>query len=211
MKPLPIAAALALLAGCAVSPPPAEPLPQVAERKATAYVCDNGDLIVTEEDGGRLFLYLPAQTVQLRRGEDGWHGEDVRLARTDSGVTLQYGDEALQQCVPDRDETRRQDARLRGVDFRAQGNDPVWHLEIGPEFAVFATAEGVRQRFPMSDAAVDPATGNVAYRFSEDDHRLQVQIIEEVCIDERTGERFEAVVRAELDGRVYTGCGEALH
>ncbi len=210
MKALPIAA-LALLAGCTVSPRSAEPLPQVAERKATAYVCDNGELIVTESDAGQLFLYLPASTVALRQDEAGWYGEGVRLLREDSGVRLKRDDEPSLRCAPDRAETRRQDARLRGVLFRAQGNDPKWQIEIGPEFATFAAAEEVHLRFPMPDVGIDPAIGDTAYRFARNGRRLNVQIVDETCRDQRTGERFDASIRVVLDDRAYEGCGEALH
>jgi uncharacterized membrane protein len=211
MRVLPIAIA-GLLAGCAVLERPQQPLPPIADRIATAYACDNGDLIVTERDGSRVFLYLPAQTVVLQPVSGGWVGEDVRLTRIDTGLRLQYADEPPRSCVLNAAETRRQDARLRGVDVRAQGRDPVgWQLEIGPRAAVFATAEGLRARFPMTDSEVDPATGATAYRFSDDGHQLRVQIASEPCTDPSTGEPFGASVRVVFDGRTYQGCGEALH
>jgi uncharacterized membrane protein len=211
MRVLPIAIA-GLLAGCAAFQRPQPPLPPIADRIATAYVCDNGDVIVTERDGSRVFLYLPAQTVVLQPVSGGWVGEDVRLTRTDAGVRLRYADEPPSSCVADAVETRRQDARLRGVDFRAQGREPVgWQLEIGPRAAVFATVEGLRARFPMTDSEVDPATGATAYRFSDEGHQLRVQIVNEPCTDPSTAEVFDASVRAVFDGQTYQGCGEALH
>ena len=63
---------------------------------------------------------------------------------------LEVGKKRHVHCKNNRAEAIWEDAKLRGVDFRAVGNEPGWHLELtAGEKVVFVGDYGTtRQEFP---------------------------------------------------------------
>jgi putative lipoprotein len=155
-------------------------------------------------------------------------GADVRrLAREPAASGTKYADDDLfvwnkgseailgvrnreYRCAEDRLASIREDARARGVEFRATGNEPGWLLEVQPDRIVFAGAGGEQAIVPRPAPAVDPAQGATTYAAATEAHRLRVRIEDGACADTMSGEQFGARVTVDLDGREYRGCGSAL-
>ena len=114
------------------------------------------------------------------------------------------------QCTESRPRSIRADARLRGVDFRATGNEPGWSLEMLQDRIVFLDQGGARVTTPRPSPQVDPASGETVYAAATEAHRIRVLIRESECVDSMNGERSESSVAVEIDGRAYRGCGYAL-
>jgi hypothetical protein len=103
-----------------------------------------------------------------------------------------------------------QEARLRGIDFRAGGDDPAWSLEVDSGSAV-AFAAGL-------DAA-RTVTKFPPVEFTGDDKRMTLttktgaQVLTAVA-EQRTcylaGSTNTLSVTATLDGKTYSGCGRRL-
>jgi putative lipoprotein len=100
------------------------------------------------------------------------------------------------------------EARLRGIDFRAVGDDPDWTLDID---------EGVRIEFVANHGAtrlvgVPGPTQTSARRMTvtaaSGGHALQVAIERRPCTNSAGTTTQSTTVT--LDGRTYAGCGRAL-
>ena len=141
-----------------------------------------------------------------------------------SAVVWNKGDEALLEvngdrytgCTRDPQRSGWEEAKLNGVDFRAVGNEPGWHLEIiqgdrirfvydyGERAAITPAPE------PEPEPEADEAAGRTVYHAETEAHNLKVVIRDEPCTDSMSGEQFEAAVMVELDGESFRGCGRAL-
>lgn len=227
MRTAPIAAVLtaiaALLAACALRETPAG---DGASRGAAAarpagrtlvYHCPDGFRFTARIEGESAWLFLPQRTVRLpqvpsasgARYSDGgttyWSkGEEAQL--TSDGHTRKG-------CQNHRAEAVWEDAKLRGVGFRAVGQEPGWHLEITPGARMVLVMDyGARRyEFPTPDPVEDPAAGTTVYHAQARGHSLRIELQGGGCQDTMSGERFETTLRMELDGRSFTGCGRPLH
>lgn len=100
-----------------------------------------------------------------------------------------------------------QDAKFRGIDFRAAG-EPAWSLEIDSGVGVeFATGKG-SARTVMTFPAVDVDATRLAWTMKSGSHVLAVVAEERVCHHE--GSTMTLSVTATLDGKTYSGCGRRL-
>lgn len=150
--------------------------------------------------------------------------EQVRAAsgaRYEGGGVLFWnrGDEALLRvdgeeysgCTMDRGGRVWAEARRRGVDFRASGNEPGWYLELrrGDSLhLVYDYGEG-----ELTVAAPQPEVQReqerVVYESETPEHDLRMTIEAEPCVD-MAGTEYPQTVTVELDGKSYRGCGRWL-
>lgn len=101
-------------------------------------------------------------------------------------------------------------AWLRGVVFRAVGQEPGWLLELDEENRLRFLADYGQISFrPPAPAAVaiDTATHAVTWSARTDAHDLVATVREAPCTDTMSGEAFTHVVVVRFDGRELDGCG----
>lgn len=101
-------------------------------------------------------------------------------------------------------------AKLRGVAFRAVGQEPGWLLEItNSEEILLVTDYGSnRQSMPYVEPAVYQAERRTQYVV--DEYNTIIEIRGEACTDSMSGESFEVSVTLFLDEKELHGCGRAL-
>ncbi len=193
---------------------------QASPPETYAYDCDDGTEVVAHFDNrsGRdeVVLFLPGRTVRLPAvpaasgarygdGETSWWGKGIDEAR------LEIAGAGPCRCRLNRARTKWEDAKLRGVDYRALGNEPGWVLEIGPAGLLFVTDYGeTRLLFPVVDPEIDAAARASTWRTATGAHELEVTIVGEPCVDDGDV-AYASRVEVVLDGRSHTGCGRALH
>ena len=182
-----------------------------------AYTCSGDSFVVAtlEPDGG-LYIFLPL---------DGHRLEPVRSA---SGARYQAGDIAFwmkgeearleiagrsQPCVEDRGATLWEDAKLRGMDFRAVGNEPGWVLEIGLDRLVLVAYYGeLLVTFPDPERIDVNDPPSTTYRAEAEGHHIEIRLTPGPCYDSMAdAPAYGATVVIDLDGRRLWGCGSALH
>ena len=102
-------------------------------------------------------------------------------------------------------------AKLRGVSFRAIGQEPGWLLEItaGMEILLVTDYGETRTAYPYVEPEVDQEHRRT--RFVTGDGDVEVLIEEKDCQDVMSGERFAVTVTVTLEERRLAGCGRALH
>lgn len=92
------------------------------------------------------------EAVSIGRSASGARNEaeDVLVWTEGTVALLEVGGADYSDCVLDRRASVWEEAKLRGIAFRATGNEPGWHLEIMPgesfESTVTATLDGHEYR-----------------------------------------------------------------
>lgn len=97
----------------------------------------------------------------------------------------------------------------RGLELRASGNEPGWTLEILADRLVFVGSYGA-ERAITPRPAPHMESGETVYTAATEANRLTVRIRHTPCADSMSGERYDATVEVELNGRRYQGCGRVL-
>lgn len=157
---------------------------------------------------------LPYQLLAHRVSASGarYQNDHAMVWNKGEQAMLQVGELSYQACREDRRAGIREDARLRGVTFRATGNEPGWLLEItaGDKLSFSYNYGENTLIVPAFEAENNQATHQSRYQVTTHDHRLSVTITEEACQDDMSGEHLPARVSIELDGNRYQGCGQPL-
>lgn len=101
-------------------------------------------------------------------------------------------------------------AQLRGVAFRAIGQEPGWLLEItnGEEILLVTDYGSTRTSMPYVEPVVYQEERRTQYVV--DSHDTVVEIRGEPCTDTMSGESFEVSVTLFLKDKELHGCGRAL-
>ena len=102
------------------------------------------------------------------------------------------------------------EARERGIDFRAVGQEPGWFLEIDHERSIRLVWDYLEREATMP--AVRPVTteGRTTYSASNGTQRLNVAIDDRPCNDIMSGNPYPNTVIVTIDGRELRGCGRVL-
>ena len=89
-------------------------------------------------------------------------------------------------------------AKLRGVAFRAVGQEPGWLLEMtdGVEIVLVTNYGESRDSYPYVEPQVDQAARRTL--FVLDEHDLVIEIRGESCVDTMSGEDFSTTVTITL-------------
>ena len=100
-------------------------------------------------------------------------------------------------------------AKLRGVAFRAIGQEPGWLLEItnGEEILLVTDYGQNRIVFPYIDPQEDKAARKTVFQLNESTSLL---IEGKPCTDSMSGEAFEVTVTITVANKPMKGCGRAL-
>jgi len=101
-------------------------------------------------------------------------------------------------------------AKLRGVAFRAIGQEPGWFLEItdGTEIMLSTDYGQKINSYPYVDPIIYQEQRRTLYVI--DDENIEIEIRGQVCTDIMSGEEFAVSVTIRTADRELTGCGRAL-
>ncbi len=102
-------------------------------------------------------------------------------------------------------------AKLRGVSFRAIGQEPGWLLEIttGTEILLVTDYGETRTTYPYAEPEVDAENRRTRHLTGDGD--VEVLLEGKDCQDVMSGDHFAVTVTVRLGERRLAGCGRALH
>lgn len=187
------------------------------ERAQTlVYECPDGAELVVRVQGERAWVLAPAGTVELAqvRAASGAKYESADALYWSKGeeALLTVRGETHRDCRNNRRRAVWEDARLRGVDFRAVGNEPGWLVEVSGGGNIRYVGDYGETTLELEARAPMENKGGRRMRYTADDgsHRMMVLIEGERCTDTMSGEVFPDRVTVILDGRTLRGCGRAL-
>jgi heat shock protein HslJ/uncharacterized membrane protein len=203
-----------------IVPPPGGTATSPAPLVAHAFDCDNGRrfVLARSEDGSAMGeavdLILSDRRHRLPRVPT---ASGVRYAGAGVAVWTK-GREAIldldgrvSTCVEDRRRSILEDARARGAELRATGNEPGWVLELLSDQIVFIGDYGAKRVTTARPAKqIGSTRGEETYIAATDAHRMTVRIQPGPCLDSMSGDRHASTVHVELDGKTHRGCGDPL-
>jgi Uncharacterized protein conserved in bacteria len=102
-----------------------------------------------------------------------------------------------------------EEARLRGIDFRAAGDDADWTLEIDEGVRIEFVANHGATRLVGVPAQTQTSARRMLVAATSDGHALQVAIERRTCTNSAGTTTQSAAIT--LDGNTYVGCGRVLH
>jgi len=119
---------------------------------------------------------------------------------------------SLMDCMTIPKEKSWQAAKIRGVDFRAMGQEPGWILEItkGKQMQYIGRYGQDTLITPAPMPQHDTEKGVTVYESHTNAHSLTVKVTEQSCTDSMSGSRFPSTVTVTVDGETYRGCGRTL-
>ena len=102
-------------------------------------------------------------------------------------------------------------AKLRGVSFRAIGQEPGWLLEITTGTEIFLSTDYGQSKthYQYTDPEVDVENRRTLYITGDGD--VEILIEERDCKDTMSGEQFSVTVTVTIMQKQLAGCGRTLH
>ena len=154
-------------------------------------------------------LQLPiAQSGSGARYADGKGNE---LWNKGDAATLALAGEEKRDCTVTQDVSPWENARTRGIVFRAIGQEPGWWVEIGSGDSPPLHAEldyGERKIVVARSMGTSSTPG---YGGKTDDGiTVVLRTKSESCSDAMSGERFDTSAELTVGDKVYEGCGAYL-
>jgi uncharacterized membrane protein/membrane-bound inhibitor of C-type lysozyme len=181
----------------------------------TTFVYDcNGYEFIARLGPGEMAMWFPDEYVilsQVRSASGTLYEEgDISFWSKGDDAILTVGGQSYLNCSLQPERVPWEDARRRGVDFRAVGNEPGWHLEIQSGRQLLLVLGYGMQRILVSDPAeVDSGVARI-YKGEAGERDLQVEIIDQACVDTMSGQQFPSRVVVTFDDMYYEGCGQNL-
>jgi heat shock protein HslJ len=135
----------------------------------------------------------------------------TRVERRPDGALVLTTDSGAQIVLRREESASLQDARARGVDFRAVGQEPGWLVELKEDEQITAVLDygGTSLILPTPSGAA-AEDGTVIYDTSTDTDHLLLTIREKVCIDTMSGQTHSSTVQLLVNEKSYQGCGDWL-
>ena len=185
--------------------------------KTYVYECPDEFGFTARIEGETAWLFLLSGTISLPHvpaasGAKYQDGATIYWSKGEVAI-LERADHPRVECKNNRAKAIWEDAKLRGADFRATGNEPGWHLEIsrGNAIVLVTNYGSDRYTFRTPVPASDEASRTTRYAVNENGHELAITLKGKRCTDTMSGEPFETIVTVMLDGTRLAGCGKALH
>lgn len=173
-----------------------------------------GDLAVMSRHGAtsvRLDANGRSWTLPLARSASGARYADAAGNEFwTKGATgrLTIDGEPARDCVQARQPSPWNAALLRGMAFRAVGNEPGWYVEVdkGATPALRATLDYAERT--LSLPRTTPRNGG--FEGTAGGETVVLAIRKAACTDGMSGQRFEATATLRVGSRTYEGCGAFL-
>lgn len=178
------------------------------------YECVGGYRFTAHITEDRAELILPERTAALSQVEAAsgakYAGEDVTFWSKGAEAQLETSGATYQRCRHSTVASVWEAARLKGVDFKATGNEPGWHLELVKGDSITLVADYGERKIVVPAPEPQEERNRTIYQAETEAYTLELVIEDEPCQDTMSGERFEATVTVRLDGQTYRGCGRTL-
>jgi putative lipoprotein len=129
-----------------------------------------------------------------------------------STATLERQGMAPVQCEERRAASLREDARARGVVYRATGNEPGWVLEVGPAARLSWTTNfgSETHAYDASQETAEPDGPGRVFAAGDGEQAIRVTVRQERCVDDGEVEHDHSAT-VEFGGSTLRGCGTRLN
>ena len=163
-----------------------------------------GEMAVWLEDE-----YLILSQVRSASGVKYQEG-DVTFWTKGEEATLFLGGQRHGDCKVNSARVPWEDARRRGISFRAAGNEPGWVLEIRDSKQLLFVGDYGMNRVLTPDPGAQAVADGRIYHAITKANELIVEIHETECRDSMSGANYPSGVSVTLNGDRFSGCGMTL-
>lgn len=209
---------IAAVCGCSATAPSenSESLQLQPQTKTITMVleCERNLNFVARLEGETLWAFLPKQTLAFEAvisasGAKYQKGTDYIWLKGENAM-VNYQQSLYKQCANNRQEAIWQDAKFRGVSFRAVGNEPGWVLEIKPSESIEFSGNYGQQVINFNYVAPIESANSSQFNLAQNDNLLSFELRNTACRDTMSDQVFSATVSGKLNGKPFVGCGRAL-
>lgn len=162
------------------------------------------------------WLFLPDTTLKVLPVKAGsgarYEGNSYLYWSKGSEAILQKPEGSFMTCRSVPRERSWAAAKLRGVDFRALGQEPGWFVEIQKESQLKYVGNYGRDTLivDVPSPEMDPQGERTVYRTKGARQSLELVIADTPCTDSMSGFDFPQTVTLTVGGETYRGCGRYL-
>ncbi len=180
-----------------------------------AWDCEDGRYLVSSmvDDGIELYLDNELRELKPARSASGGKYQTKGLSFWTKGreATLEIDGKSI-QCMVNAYQSTWVDAKLRGADFRAVGNEPGWYLELFSSGESTLVTDYGNERFRFTAEGPEFMEDGPGNRFNGLARGLSIEIelTPGPCLDTMIDVEYETSVRVSVGGRVLRGCGNPL-
>lgn len=202
----------AVLVACSSAPqqPQAEP---VVSAQTLVFECSALDFVVIEQ-GETAMIYLPRGERELLRERSAsgsaYRHDEISLRLKGTQARLEWGSETYADCQLNRRRIPWEEARRRGVDFRAVGQEPGWVLEMQHDQQTLLVFDYGARRLLTQTPDPDVSEQVTRYSAAVSGETLTIEVRVQHCQDTMSGEVFDNQVEVLLGESAYSGCGLKL-
>ena len=192
--------------------------PKIPEPKAFYFDCDStfGFAVHMNDEGSTAKIYIGKKALKMKRvesasGEKFSDGKNTFWLKGNEAL-LEFEDSTYTGCTENIKKTVLEKAKVRGVDYRAVGQEPGWTLEIMTDGTMILTTnygENV-YHFKTPRYEMKLKEKSLVYNAENDKHKIEVRIINERCSDSMSGNTYYNKVEVVLDDKRLKGCGGRL-
>ena len=206
-----------VLVGCA------KPHRDLSRSTTFSYQCEGEKqpiVVILNKDGGHLFARQANQSLRQKPGSRDYVGEGVyyrplQAANLPAGrnAEITFGKRTPLICTNDPQAAAWEGAKLRGISYRAIGNDPSWVLEIDRDKGILLVTDNgaTRHRYPYVKPVYDSPQKTSRYSAKVRDDKIAIAVTSEACSDSLSGEKLNSRVEITWREKTLRGCGRTLH
>ena len=183
---------------------------EASEKKVFVYHCNDNYTFSAEVSEDNAWLFLPKETLELSRAGNHYKNAKTLFSNKGWDANLSLRDKQY-HCKNDGIAATWEKAKLKGVAFRAVGNEPGWILEIYSDEKVdFWTANG-QDKTGFKIIEQHSNITSTEYKMASKYNTLFVRIEARNCQDTMVQRSYESTVYINFDGSELRGCGQALY
>lgn len=153
--------------------------------------------------------YLILSQVRTAEGIRYEEGDTAFVSNGDDVTLTAYG-QRYPDCALAPERAPWEDARRRGVSFRAVGNEPGWYLEIQSGQQILYAGDYGMNRVLTPDPGPEVTSSGERYHVVTEANDLLLDIETTACTDTMSGDEFPATVWLTVNGKALQGCGRHL-
>jgi membrane-bound inhibitor of C-type lysozyme len=182
-----------------------------------AYECDGALEFVARVEGESAFVFLPSGTLRLAHVPSAsgarYEGDGVTFWTKGEEATIEAPGIEASNCTNNRRRAIWEHAKLEGVDFRAVGQEPGWHLELREaDTSLLVTDYGsARYAFVTPEPDENREARRTVFRAEASGVVITITLEGRRCSDTMSGEEFETTVTITIAETTLSGCGRSLH
>jgi len=178
------------------------------------YECQDDYNFTARYEDEKMWLFLPHETVALKQvrsasGARYTKGKMILFTKAQDATLCLDGRGKL-TCKNNPKKALHEKAKLDGYNFQGLGNEPGWELLLQSPKSRFTYDYG-EQVLEFTLPKPRSSGDSTLYHYRDKHKTMMIEIHNHRCFDSMSGEEFEVIVSIKLNGRLFTGCGNALH